>query len=266
MLQHRNLTPAQDIDAQQAFEKFFTPPRKLPSEEEQKVLEQADVCSVSGNPVELPVFSWGKGSTVLLVHGWGGYGVQLSSFVKPFISSGYRVLTFDAPAHGRTAGTQTNGFEFAEAIKTIAEKEGPFDGIIAHSLGAMGTTIALNEGVVSRCVVLLGAACWLSSTVTTFSKSVRLSNETEEELRRLLEGKFGSDVWQRASTDKRAASLRVPALLFHDLKDRRIPCEESIAIARAWYGAQLIQTSGLGHQRILRDEQVIRQTVNFIKE
>ncbi|MDJ0568985.1 MAG: alpha/beta hydrolase [Pleurocapsa sp. MO_192.B19] len=68
------------------------------------------------------------------------------------------------------------------------------------------------------------------------------------------------------SADKRVANLRIPALLFHDRHDRQTPLQESEAIAISWQDSQLIVTEGLGHQRILRDKQVIQQTVNFIKE
>src|SRR5688500_15132227 len=43
---------------------------------------------------------WGTGPAVYLVHGWGGRGSQLGSFVEPLLAGGFRVVMFDAPAHG----------------------------------------------------------------------------------------------------------------------------------------------------------------------
>jgi len=43
---------------------------------------------------------WGSGPTVLLMHGWGGYGAQMQPFVEPLVRSGHRVVLFDAPSHG----------------------------------------------------------------------------------------------------------------------------------------------------------------------
>src|SRR5262249_24762467 len=37
---------------------------------------------------------------VLLVHGWGGRGVQMGAFVEPLRARGYRVVWFDQPGHG----------------------------------------------------------------------------------------------------------------------------------------------------------------------
>ncbi|MEM1392223.1 MAG: alpha/beta hydrolase [Cyanobacteria bacterium P01_H01_bin.150] len=267
MIQPENTTLTSDcLTAPQAFEKFFTPPRKSPTEQEQKFEEQANIFIIPAKPAELTVYSWGKGKTILLVHGWGGQATQLGSFVEPLVELGYRVLAFDAPAHGKTAGKQTNVLEFAQAIKTVVEKEGSIDSIIAHSLGSASTAIVLDEGLEVRKIVFLGAVCYISTTVTMFCKSARLSQELEQELRSLMELEFGQDVWQKFSVDKRVNNLKIPALLFHDRNDREIPLEESIAINKSWGDSQLVLTSRLGHRRILRNEEVIRQAVNFIAD
>lgn len=261
-----DLTKRQNrLNPQEAFERFFTPSRRLPTASEQIILEQANVSSIASNSIPLTLFSWGAGSPVLLVHGWGGCGAQLTAFVPPLLKLGYRVLACDLPAHGQTAGEQTNAFEFATAIQTIAAREGEFAGIIAHSWGAAATIMALSDGVSAEKVVCLSAACWLSSAVKTITKLLRLPPETEAELCRLFELRFGQEVWQRASADLRAAKLAIPGLLFHDCHDRKIHYQESQAIAEAWSSAELVLTSGLGHERILHDSDVIEQTVEFIQ-
>ena len=265
MRQIRNHSTSRDrISSRQVFEKFLTPPKKRVPEAEEKLLELANIFSIPTNSVDLTAYCWGEGPTVLLVHGWGGRGTQLGFFVKPLVESGYRVLAFDAPAHGKTPGRQTNGFELAMAIEAVVKQEGSIHSIIAHSLGATSTTLALTQSVVASKVVFLGALCWLSSAVTEFSRLARLSQEIEKELRGLMENKFGEDVWQRCSVDRMAGNFNIPVLLFHDRKDREVSYQESLAIARSWSNSQLVVTSGLGHKRILRDEQVIQQAVNFI--
>jgi Alpha/beta hydrolase family len=266
MKQPENSTSAVDeIIAQKALDLFLTPPRKPLSEREQVLLEKADIFAIPYNSIEMAAFAWGKGPTVLLVHGWGGRGTQLGSFVEPLVASGYRVLAFDAPAHGQTAGSQSSGFEMTKAIKTIDTAEGPFAGIVAHSFGVTCTTIALDKGMETPKVVCLGSVCWLLSTLRRFAVSARLSNEAEQALCDSMEDKFGSDVWQKFSANLRTTNLRIPALLFHDYNDREVSYEESLAITQSWSGAELIMTSGLGHQRILRNEQVVQQAVDFIR-
>lgn len=254
------------MNPQQAFERFFTPTRRSPTATEQVILEQAEVTSIASHRTPLTLYSWGTGATVLLVHGWGGCGAQLTAFVPPLLDSGYCVLACDFPAHGQTAGQQTNAFEFAAAIQTIAAQVDQLDGIIAHSWGAAAAIMALSEGVKAQKVVCLSAACWLSSAVKTIARLLRLPPDTEAELRRLFELRFGEEVWQRTSADLRATTLAMPGLLFHDCNDRKIPHQESQAIAQAWSGAELVLTSGLGHEQILHDPGVIARTVAFIQD
>jgi pimeloyl-ACP methyl ester carboxylesterase len=253
------------VTAQQASDRFFTPNPYNLTESEQAILTQAQIFPVTWRSAELTAFSWGKGPAVLLVHGWGGSSGQLSAFVHPLVAAGYRVLACDLPAHGRSPGTQTNGFEFASAIQTLADQEPALTAIVAHSWGAAATILALSQGLKADRAICISAACWLSTSVSTIAKLMRLSSEIEEELRGLIEQRFGETVWQQLSCDHRATQLQVPALLFHDQQDRKIAAEESRAIAAAWSGSSLVLTTGLGHDRILRDQSVIQQTVNFIQ-
>lgn len=100
-------------EAQQALEEFLTPAKKPLSESEQALLESATSFSVPFGSVNIHAFRWGTGATILLVHGWGGYGLQLGAFVHPLLKAGYQVLAFDAPAHGNTVGVQSSGLELA---------------------------------------------------------------------------------------------------------------------------------------------------------
>ncbi|MEM9906699.1 MAG: alpha/beta fold hydrolase, partial [Cyanobacteria bacterium P01_D01_bin.44] len=250
-----SLEPSQiETEIQQAFEAFMTPSKNSPSDAERTLLEKAASFSVPLKSTDIRGLSWGAGPTVLLVHGWGGYGLQLGSFVEPLVEAGYQVVTFDAPAHGSTAGAQTNGLEMTRALKTVAQQQAPITSIIAHSLGAASTTLALSEGLQLQKVVYIAAMCWLSNAVVTFARRARLSTDVENGLRRQFEARLGKDIWQRFAIDQNASNLNIPALLFHDQSDRDVAIEESKAIAQAWSGARLIETSGLRHRRILRNE------------
>lgn len=266
MIEHSQTLSSTQIEseARQALAQFLTPPRKPPSESEQAVLASANLFSIPFGSIDLRAFCWGTGDTVLLVHGWGGYGLQMSGFVDPLVSAGYRVIAFDAPAHGDTEGIQTNGIELAHALSAIARQQGPLAGIIAHSLGAASTTLALSEGMQAQKVVYLGAICWLSNAATVFARRAKLSTEVEAAFRDLFELHYGRDIWHKFAVDRTQRNPASSALLIHDLKDREVSFEESRAIASVWSGARLIETSGLGHRRILRNESVIQQAVDFM--
>src|SRR6266850_406294 len=87
-------------------------------------------------------WTWGHGPVVLLVHGWGGRGAQLASFVGPLVANGHSVVTFDAPGHGTSPQARSSIVAFLAAIQAIDRTRGPVRGIVAHSIGTVAAAQA----------------------------------------------------------------------------------------------------------------------------
>ncbi|MEO1370064.1 MAG: alpha/beta fold hydrolase, partial [Acidobacteriota bacterium] len=107
---------------------------------------------LGGQPRSLRAWRWGSaGPAVLLVHGWGGRGLQLGAFAEPLVEAGFRVLALDLPAHGESAGTSTSLPEAAEAITAVLDllggEPGGVAGLIAHSFGCASTAAAVARGL-----------------------------------------------------------------------------------------------------------------------
>lgn len=213
----------------------------------------------------LAALAWGEGPVVLLAHGWSGRGTQLGAFVAPLVAQGYSVVAFDAPAHGRSSGRRTNLYEVADSVRHVAQEVGPVAAVVAHSFGAVATTLALGDGMEAGGVAYLGPACRASQAVKGFAKQLGLTLPVELGLRGALERSFGANVWLHTSAANVARSLKVPALLIHDLEDREVPYREAQILAHNWPGAQLHTTAGLGHRRILRDPETVERVVSFVK-
>jgi pimeloyl-ACP methyl ester carboxylesterase len=246
---------------------FSTPPRYQEPAREAEVLRDAERFSVPFQGIELAAYSWGppEGSpAILLVHGWAGRGGQLGSFVAPLVAAGHRVIAFDAPAHGRTPGRRTNALGVGASILRMGEAVGPFRAVVAHSFGAACSTLALSEGLAAEKVVYLAPACHIEQAVRGFARQFGLSWPVEYSLREEMERNFGTGVWYRFSATRAARELKLPALIVHDIGDDEVPYREGQSLAHAWPGARLVVTSSLGHRRILRDEGVIRDAVEFI--
>jgi hypothetical protein len=127
------LAPA--LAARVAERLFLTAPRYPAPAHETAVLAGArrTIVHVDGAPVT--TWTWGHGPRVLLVHGWGGRGAQLASFVGPLVASGCSVATFDAPGHGTSPEARSSIVAFLAAIQAIDRTLGPVRGIVAHSIG-----------------------------------------------------------------------------------------------------------------------------------
>lgn len=248
-----------------ALDLFCTPLRHPEPAREKELLKTAETFTVPFQKIGLAAYSWGEGPAVLLVHGWSGRGAQLGSFVPPLVAAGYRVVTFDLPAHGRTPGRRLHGFDGRDAVRRMGEAVGPFEAVIAHSFGAICTTLALKEDLAAGRVVYLAPACHLDQAVRGFARQLGLSRPVEWGLREEMERTFGLGVWSQVSGTVIARGLSLPALIVHDIEDTEVPWREGQSLSHAWPGARLITTSGLGHRRILRDEEIVREAVGFVR-
>jgi alpha-beta hydrolase superfamily lysophospholipase len=188
--------------AKEALDLWLTVPRLPISKKERALLAAAENFSVPfhgemppGGDFDLPVTTWGEEGKplVLLVHGWGGHRAQLAAFVEPLLAAGYRAVSFDAPAHGDLPGTQSSGYQIAEAMHAVVEKVGMPQAVIAHSLGTMAVTVALDEWLKVQKVVFFGPMRRLEDTLAPFLTMYSLPAELAPEFRRVSEELFGAD-------------------------------------------------------------------------
>jgi alpha-beta hydrolase superfamily lysophospholipase len=126
-----------------------TPPR------EKHWMRGADSYELRDGKRRIAAWSWGQGPTVLLAHGWAGRGSQLGAFVGPLVERGFRVVTWDVPGHGASSGKLTSIPAFRDALLQVAKAEAVIHGVVAHSAGSVGATLACHRGLeVDRLVYL----------------------------------------------------------------------------------------------------------------
>lgn len=260
---------APGLAARQAERLFASPRRHQTPAREQAWLADAAPLELASPSGPLFGYRWGRtGRPVLLAHGWEGRASQLGAFVAPLRQAGFRVLAFDARAHGSSPGRRITAPEASDGFAAIAAwLDEPLAGLIAHSLGGNAAAVALAEGALKlERAVLIGTAASLPRGRDRFADILGLPPPVRARLQARIEQRLGPDVWQRYSALERAGELRAPALIIHDVEDRDIPIEEGRALAEAWPGARFHETRGLGHRRILRDPKVIDHAVAFLKD
>jgi pimeloyl-ACP methyl ester carboxylesterase len=260
--------------AKWAWRLFLTPRRHGTPQRERQVLQRAERFFVSTPAGEVQAYSWGADDllfpwdvrpTILLVHGWEGRATQLGSFVGPLVDAGYRVVGFDAPAHGRSPGHRTHVVEVAAAIRTVVRHVGGVRALVAHSMGGAASIIAMSEGLVVEKAVLVASSARLEKVLTRFAQTLQMPGAVERELWDLVTARFGRDAAIRYSPCAQAGNLRAAALILHDVDDAEVEYAEGQLLADSWPGATLVSTAGLGHRRILRDEYVVETAVRFIR-
>jgi pimeloyl-ACP methyl ester carboxylesterase len=213
---------------------------------------------------ELPTWTFGQGPrAVLLVHGWNGHAAQMRSLIRPLVERGFRVVTFDLPAHGAAAGTQATVLDMANAVRDVAIANGATT-IFAHSLGATATALAMNRGLPVSRVALYAPPAEVPPFLHALATALELPKEREAGLVTRIEAELGA--LDALDVRKLAASFRAPALIVHDPEDDEVPFAHGRGIAEVWPKARLLALQGIGHNAGLRDQPMIDQVVEFLAE
>ncbi len=191
----------------------------------------------------------------------------MSVLAQGLIDAGYRVIWMDAPAHCESEGWQTSLFEFAESIRQIQQQEGNFEAIIAHSFGVPCSLYAIrNYGVMVRCIVAIAAPPSTEKLMEIYTTMIKANAQTRRKLLERFEKFLGHISIQETSAEYNARWIPQPVLLIHDKKDRITSLEVSKHLKNCFQHAQLLQTQGLGHNRILKDAAVVDACVAFIQK
>jgi pimeloyl-ACP methyl ester carboxylesterase len=255
---------SQDLAFRGAERLFCTPKRHRVPEAEQAVARKGHSFELVSGGLRVRGYTWGEGPPVVLLHGWEGRGTQLHAFVRPLMDAGFSVLALDAPGHGRSEGRTSGPLDFARALETLAREAGPIHAVVAHSLGSVATTFALDEGLRLSRVVLISPPATPSHFYTALLGMLGFPENAFQPALDAFAARIGFS-WERVNLARVAARMRVPMLLVHDRDDRETPYGEGAIVARAWPGAELVSTEGLGHRRILKDEAVVTKAVAFLR-
>ncbi|MEY9904233.1 pimeloyl-ACP methyl ester carboxylesterase [Catenulispora sp. MAP12-49] len=215
---------------------------------------------------------WGaEGPVVYLVHGWGGVAEQLDAFVEPLLASGHRVVSFDAPGHGKSSQSLAGPGratlpEFSEALSCAVDRFGEAHAVIAHSFGAAAVVLSVLDGLrVGRLAVVAPVSDPIGFSYE-FAKMLGFRERIRTGFLRVLEKRVGEsmdrfDIPQRMRTADLAGLP--PLLIVHDLGDREVPVASGDRLAALWPGAELDTWTSLGHFRILTDPDVVRKVTAF---
>ena len=211
-------------------------------------------------------FTAGEGPLVLLIHGLGERAASLGGFIAPLVDAGFRVVGIDLPGHGESARQMTNPIISATALREVADHLGGAHAVIAHSLGGHAALWAMNAGLTAQCAVLIAPNVDMGYATEFFQALFGLPDKAMEGLKRKIERRYGSNIWDDLSGDRLVLHNQIPSLVFHDPEDPQVPFEGSQRLVRNWKGSRLIETPGLGHGTITRDASVIEHAVGFIAE
>ena len=237
----------------------------LPERAMERRAGEAEVAYPELSTGRVALWSWGRGPTVLLVHGWAGAAGDMAPIAAELVRAGYRAVLFDMPGHGDSEkrGT-TNLLVYIRTLEALGKLVGPLHAVVAHSLGGTATAIALGEkAITARRAVLLAPALspwafsWHFAQVIGLPKArvPGMVARTEEIVGRKADSLNAAEA---------VRGLETPAYFVHDPDDLDVPFEHGQTLAAAWKGAEFLSRPGLGHRRILKDAETVAGVVDFV--
>lgn len=254
-----------------AYEQWFTTVRFKTPPFELLALESAHKESIIVNGIPVAVYIWQDDSvtqdkTLLFIHGWTGRGSQIAYYIKKLNAIGYRVISFDGIAHGKTPGTQTSAFEMTDVVLALNNHYGKFDAAITHSFGGMILAYAMSLGLKIDYAVMICPPTGFPIILKNFQRILDLPDSVIQVVSRKSFATHGQNIRDAIYTTNNVKKLTCKGLVIHDEDDIDISWHSGEEIARAWPGALFIKTKGLGHRRIIHDKAVINSIVNFIND
>ncbi len=250
------------------FRLVFYVPLRYPTPDREKEIEKEGAAfsfTVAGKTIR--GHQWGDPSHpyILLVHGWAGRATQFRKFIPALIAQGFRVIGPNGPAHGRSDGRVTSIPEFEEMFKATFQKFGTPAGVITHSFGGAAMLYSIMNGLPVKKLVNIASPSIGDEILKTFLRAINGSWTSAERFKKYVIRRTGKpfDEFTALYAVKRLPHP-IDLMVVNDEQDTDVVFRSAEELIKAYPSAKLLKTTGLGHNRILKDEQVIKTVVDFI--
>ncbi len=259
------LSPA--LAARLAGRLFVTPRARRINDQDAAFLTTARGRKLATARGDLQVYEWhGTGPAVLVLHGWISYAGRLSPVIEALRARGLRVVAFDAPAHGRSAGRQADLHSFRDALSAVNHACGPAGAIVAHSFGALTAASWLAENADAsslRAAVLVGLPRDVAYLFESFTIAMGLRPKVVERLRAQFLARYGAYP-EDYSAPVLARRIHIPVLLVHGSDDEVIPAAHAEEVGLQLRDGHVELIPGLSHSEPLRDPDTVALMADFI--
>ncbi|MCZ8332210.1 MAG: alpha/beta hydrolase [Flavobacterium sp.] len=213
---------------------------------------------------KINIYEYGNNEKkILMVHGWSGRGTQMLKIADKMLELGYAIISFDAPAHGKSDGKTTIMTEFIASILEIEKQFGPFEFAIGHSLGGMSILNAIKQNLNVKKAIIIGSGDIIQDVIDDFIQKLQLKPKIGLLLKNHFEKKYNEPM-ENYSASFSAKSVTIPVLIIHDKDDDDVAIKAAHNIHKHLKNSTLMITEGLGHRKILGDTKVIESIKEFI--
>lgn len=213
------------------------------------------------------IYVWGdQGEIVLLVHGWGAECGSMFGFASTLVKQGFRVATFDGPAHGSSKGEFSTMSAYVRETKTVIKQLselGSVTRVVAHSLGGIVALAATAHNPDIKKIALVSTPKSLSDVLDIWSGSfAKLKKTVKTEIRKQLLIDNGVPV-SHWDVGLHGNGSDADILILHSSDDPIVPASHAETIESILPTGKLEVLSGLGHIRILSNPKTLNHVSSF---
>ncbi len=251
---------APSLSARMVYKVMSNPRVKKLRGFEDAVLNKADKGDFQFRQFNIRYYTWGKSSvkTAILIHGWEGQAGNFGGLIPLLLDKGYRVVSFDAPAHGHSTKASTNLFDYIEVVSHFIKENQP-DLIISHSFGSIASAVALTENQhisVNRWLVITSPYSFRER----LEEAKTMVSVTDRTINKLIH-KFEKDTGMIvADMNMKEYCSRISnvndILIVHSIDDKIIPIDTSRRVHAELPQSEMIELKALGHYRILWSDEL----------
>lgn len=249
----------------EAGRRFIRPRVRQQTDTGRPFLDTLDAGWIEGPLGRQRIYSGGQGPSVFFHHGWEADAADLSSHAEHLMAKGYRVVLIDGPAHGASEGKMATLPLFAGGLGAVAATLGQPFAVIAHSMGAASSVVAMSEGLLApRAFVALASPCSLADNMAFQAGAMGLSRRAIAQMQKGVETALKTPI-ERFDIARDAPAMTARALFLYGDNDVIVPQSAGEKAARHWPDAQLAMLPGIGHRGILRDPDALARVSAFLQ-
>lgn len=233
-----------------------------------------DYLLKEGHSYYLPVKTTGKyihvtelgnGPCIILAHGWASEKSQMTSFIPKLLESGFSVLLYDQPAHGKSTSVSTNLFDFIRSLEAVIRYKKDVHGILAHSMACSAAIYNLHLFQWIKKGVLIAPHYDFEEELVTWFQKRGMTENMLQDFITCLENKYQLKLNDINPKNVAHYINHADIFMVHDLHDRYAPFRGSEKLHQLFPSSSVKKTELLGHAKILHNENVIKEIVDFFK-
>ncbi len=252
-----------------AFDLFSNPFSSKAKNVAPAIFHKAIPLSIQLNQLIINGYQWKahhpESKKILIVHGFGSNVYKFDNYVIALLKEGFEVLAFNAPGHGNSQGKRINALLYRDMILAVNNQFGPLYGIIAHSLGGLATSLAMEQITHNQPakIVLIAPATETKTAIAHFFSIVKVDAKIITAFYELIESLAKQPITY-FSVARIVRKAHFNTLWVHDEEDNICSFEDvRPLLAENISKLEFFITKGLGHNKIYKTNLTKDKVVHF---